>query len=133
MDSETQLCEAILYWVSASMQPCELVPNTSDSQLSLLSKVRVCLLPLGYVAGTRRNWVELGKNMILNMLKDRLQGLLGAIADDDMESYRIRITEYSKVFLYYIESSSIHGCSESSTFGMFTIIYRILVHISAPH
>lgn len=108
MDSETQLCEAILYWVSASMQPCELVPNTSDSQLSLLSKVRVCLLPLGYVAGTRRNWVELGKNMILNMLKDRLQGLLGAIADDDMESYRIRITEYSKKVV-------LSGCSQLST------------------
>uniref|UniRef100_A0ACD5XA18 Uncharacterized protein n=1 Tax=Avena sativa TaxID=4498 RepID=A0ACD5XA18_AVESA len=34
--------------------------------------------------------------MILNLLKDSLQPLLGTIADDKLNSYRIRLTNYSK-------------------------------------
>ncbi|CAM0885363.1 unnamed protein product [Alopecurus aequalis] len=100
VDSEKQLCEAILCWVSASIRPCEqLVPNSAHSQLFLLSKVRVCLLPLGFAAGTKRNLVEFGNNavrMILNLLKGSLQALLSTDADENLNNYRIRLTEHSK-------------------------------------
>ncbi|KAM0849488.1 hypothetical protein ACQ4PT_053708 [Festuca glaucescens] len=112
VDSEKQLCEAILFWLSASIRPYEqLVPNSADSQLFLLSKVRVCLLPLGFAAGIKRNWVEFGNSavcMILNLLKDSLQALLGTDADDSLNSYRIRITEYSKKIV-------LSGCPQLTT------------------
>ncbi|XP_047059594.1 BTB/POZ domain-containing protein FBL11-like [Lolium rigidum] len=112
VDSEKQLCEAILFWVSASIRPYEqLVPNSADSHLFLLSKVRVCLLPLACAAGIKRNWVEFGNSavcMILNLLKDSLQALLGTDADDSLNSYRIRITEYSKKIV-------LSGCPQLTT------------------
>lgn len=112
MDSEKQLCEGILYWISKNMRPCEqLFPNSIDSQLCLLSKVKTCLLPLGFAAGTKRNWAEFGNTIvctILNLLKDSLQTLLDAIANDNLESYRIRITEYSKKIV-------LSGCPQLTT------------------
>ncbi|XP_044352338.1 BTB/POZ domain-containing protein FBL11 isoform X2 [Triticum aestivum] len=81
VDSEKQLCEAILSWVSASRQSCEQsVSNPADNQLSLLSKVRVCLLPLGFAA----------------------------VTDDNLDSYRIRLTEYSKKIV-------LSGCPQLTT------------------
>uniref|UniRef100_A0A0D9YKJ9 Uncharacterized protein n=1 Tax=Oryza glumipatula TaxID=40148 RepID=A0A0D9YKJ9_9ORYZ len=62
--------------------------------------VRICLLPLEFAAGTKRNWAEFGSKVesrILNLLKDSLRTVLDAIADDNLESYRVRITEYSKI------------------------------------
>ncbi|VAH86150.1 unnamed protein product [Triticum turgidum subsp. durum] len=112
VDSEKQLCEAILSWVSASRQSCEQsVSNPADNQLSLLSKVRVCLLPLGFAAGTKRNCFEFGNNavcMILNLLKDSLQTLLYTVTDDNLDSYRIRLTEYSKKIV-------LSGCPQLTT------------------
>ncbi|XP_020146507.1 BTB/POZ domain-containing protein FBL11 isoform X4 [Aegilops tauschii subsp. strangulata] len=112
VDSEKQLCEAILSWVSASRQSCEQsVSNSADNQLSLLSKVRVCLLPLGFAAGTKRNCFEFGNNavcMILNLLKDSLQTLLHTVTDDNLDSYRIRLTEYSKKIV-------LSGCPQLTT------------------
>uniref|UniRef100_I1NVL3 Uncharacterized protein n=1 Tax=Oryza glaberrima TaxID=4538 RepID=I1NVL3_ORYGL len=63
-------------------------------------QVRICLLPLEFAAGTKRNWAEFGSKVesrILNLLKDSLRTVLDAIADDNLESYRVRITEYSKI------------------------------------
>ncbi|KAF7026411.1 hypothetical protein CFC21_038519 [Triticum aestivum] len=81
VDSEKQLCEAILSWISASRQSCEQsVSNSADNQLSLLSKVRVCLLPLGFAA----------------------------VTDDNLDSYRIRLTEYSKKIV-------LSGCPQLTT------------------
>ncbi|KAM0854319.1 hypothetical protein ACQ4PT_050505 [Festuca glaucescens] len=112
VDSEKQLCEAILFWLSASIRPYEqLVPNSADSQLFLLSKVRVCLLPLGFAAGIKRNWVEFGNSavcMILNLLKISFQALLGTDADDSLNSYRIRLTEHSKEIV-------LSGCPQLTT------------------
>ncbi|XP_037416148.1 BTB/POZ domain-containing protein FBL11-like isoform X2 [Triticum dicoccoides] len=112
VDSEKQLCEAILSWVSASRQSSEQsVSNSADNQLSLLSKVRVCLLPLGFAAGTKRNCFEFGNNavcMILNLLKDSLQTLLYTVTDDNLDSYRIRLTEYSKKIV-------LSGCPQLTT------------------
>ncbi|KAF7026412.1 hypothetical protein CFC21_038519 [Triticum aestivum] len=112
VDSEKQLCEAILSWISASRQSCEQsVSNSADNQLSLLSKVRVCLLPLGFAAGTKRNCFEFGNNaacMILNLLKDSLQTLLYTVTDDNLDSYRIRLTEYSKKIV-------LSGCPQLTT------------------
>ncbi|GJN16614.1 hypothetical protein PR202_gb03618 [Eleusine coracana subsp. coracana] len=52
LSSEKQLCEALLYWVSENMKPCEQPnQNTLDGQLCLLSKVKICLLPLEFAAG----------------------------------------------------------------------------------
>jgi hypothetical protein len=51
--------------------------------------------------GTKRHWFEFGNNIvctILDLLKDSLKTLLDAIADDNLERYCIRITEYSKVY-----------------------------------
>lgn len=112
VDSEKQLCEAILSWGSAIRQPCEeSVSNSADNQLFLLSKVRVCLLPLGFAAGTKRNCFEFGNNAvctILNLLKDSLQTLLYTVTDDNLDSYRIRLTEYSKKIV-------LSGCPQLTT------------------
>lgn len=54
-----------------------------------------------YFLGTKRNWFDFGNNIvctILDLLKDSLKTLLDAIADGNLERYRIRITEYSKVY-----------------------------------
>ncbi|KAG8053824.1 hypothetical protein GUJ93_ZPchr0001g31271 [Zizania palustris] len=114
VDSERQLCKAILCWISEteSLQHHKnLLPNSIDSQLCLLSKVRISLLPLEFAAGTKRNWAEFGnkaERTILNLLKDNLQTILDAIADGDLESYRIRITEYSKKIV-------LSGCPQITT------------------
>lgn len=112
MDSEKQLCEAILCWITENMLCCEeLPPNSVDHQLYLLNKVRICLLPLEFAAGTKRNWAEFGSKVesrILNLLKDSLRTVLDAIADDNLESYRVRITEYSKKIV-------LSGCPQITT------------------
>ncbi|XP_021312712.1 BTB/POZ domain-containing protein FBL11 isoform X2 [Sorghum bicolor] len=112
LSSEKQLCEAILYWVSENMKTCEQSnPNSVDGHLFLLSKVKICLLPLGFAAGTKRHWFEFGNNIvctILDLLKDSLKTLLDAIADDNLERYCIRITEYSKNIV-------LSGCPQVTT------------------
>ncbi|XP_066162935.1 BTB/POZ domain-containing protein FBL11 isoform X3 [Oryza sativa Japonica Group] len=112
VDSEKQLCEAILCWITENMLCCEeLPPNSVDHQLYLLNKVRICLLPLEFAAGTKRNWAEFGSKVesrILNLLKDSLRTVLDAIADDNLESYRVRITEYSKKIV-------LSGCPQITT------------------
>ncbi|KAL6853979.1 hypothetical protein ACP4OV_020008 [Aristida adscensionis] len=110
VDSEKQLCEAILCWVSENMKPCE-QPHPNTVELSLLSKVKICLLPLGFAAGTKRHWFDFGNNiirMILNLLKDSLQTLLDAIADGNLERYCIRISQYS-------ENIMLSGCPQITT------------------
>ncbi|GJM91777.1 hypothetical protein PR202_ga08187 [Eleusine coracana subsp. coracana] len=83
-----------------NMKPCEQPnKNTLDGQLCLLSKVKICLLPLEFAAGTKIHWLDFGKSIvytILNLLKNSLQVLSDAIADGTLERYCIRITEYSK-------------------------------------
>ncbi|CAO2181615.1 unnamed protein product [Urochloa humidicola] len=100
VDSEKQLCEAILYWVSENTKPCEQKdPDSVDDHTLLLSKVKICLLPLEFATGTKRHWFDFGNNSIctiLNLLKDSLKTLMDAIADGNLEGYCIRITEYSK-------------------------------------
>ncbi|CAD6234583.1 unnamed protein product [Miscanthus lutarioriparius] len=112
VDSEKQLCEAILYWVSENMKTCEQsYPNSVDGHLFLLSKVKICLLPLGFAAGTKRHWFDFGNNIvctILDLLKDSLKTLLDAIADGNLERYCIRITEYSKNIV-------LSGCPQVTT------------------
>ncbi|CAO1943199.1 unnamed protein product, partial [Urochloa humidicola] len=82
------------------MKPCEHPnPNSVDGHLFLLSKVKICLLPLEFATGTKRYWFDFGNNSvctILNLLKDSLKTLMDAIADGNLEGYCIRITEYSK-------------------------------------
>ncbi|KAF0893759.1 hypothetical protein E2562_029655 [Oryza meyeriana var. granulata] len=111
VDSEKQLCEAILCWISENLQCCEKLAPNSYGQLCLLNKVRMCLLPLEFAEGIKRKWGEIGSKVestILNLLKDSLQTVLDAIADDDLESYRIRITEYSKKIV-------LSGCPQITT------------------
>ncbi|KAL6616789.1 hypothetical protein ACP70R_039059 [Stipagrostis hirtigluma subsp. patula] len=110
VDSEKQLCEAILYWVSENTEPCK-EPNLNSVELCLLSKVKTCLLPLEFAAGTKRHWFDFGNNIIciiLNLLKNSLQTLLDAIADGNLERYRIRITEYSQKVM-------LSGCPQITT------------------
>ncbi|ONM34254.1 ubiquitin-protein ligase [Zea mays] len=102
LSSEKQLCEAILYWVSENMKACEQSnPNSVDGHLFILSKqVKICLLPLGFAAGTMRHWFDFGNKIIctiLDLLKDSLKTLLDAVDDGNLDRYCIRITEYSKV------------------------------------
>ncbi|CAL4971944.1 unnamed protein product [Urochloa decumbens] len=112
VDSEKQLCEAILDWVSENMKPCEQPnPNSVDGHLFLLSKVKICLLPLEFATGTKRHWFDFGNNSvctILNLLKDSFKTLMGAIADGNLEGYCIRITEYSKNIV-------LSGCPQITT------------------
>ncbi|KAK3163119.1 hypothetical protein QOZ80_1BG0097920 [Eleusine coracana subsp. coracana] len=112
VDSEKQLCEALLYWVSENMKPCEQPnQNTLDGQLCLLSKVKICLLPLEFAAGTKIHWLNFGESIvctILNLLKNSLQVLLDAVADGTLERYCIRITEYSKKVV-------LSGCPQITT------------------
>ncbi|TKW19054.1 hypothetical protein SEVIR_5G472800v4 [Setaria viridis] len=112
VDSEKQLCEAILYWVSENMEPCDR-PNSNsvDGHLFLLSKVKICLLPLELATGIKRHWFDFGNNIvctILNLLKDSLKTLLDAIAGGNLEGYGIRITEYSKNIV-------LSGCPQITT------------------
>ncbi|KAJ1287252.1 hypothetical protein BS78_03G416700 [Paspalum vaginatum] len=100
LDSESQLCEAILYWVSENMKTSEQPnPNSVDDHLFLLSKVKVCLLPLGFAMGTKRHWFDFGNKIvcaILDLLKDSTRTLLYAISHGSLERYCIRITEHSE-------------------------------------
>ncbi|ONM34240.1 BTB/POZ domain-containing protein FBL11 isoform X2 [Zea mays] len=112
VDSEKQLCEAILYWVSENMKACEQSnPNSVDGHLFILSKVKICLLPLGFAAGTMRHWFDFGNKIIctiLDLLKDSLKTLLDAVDDGNLDRYCIRITEYSKNIV-------LSGCPQVTT------------------
>ncbi|WVZ67277.1 hypothetical protein U9M48_016380 [Paspalum notatum var. saurae] len=112
LSSEKQLCEAILYWVSENMKTSEQPnPNSVDGHLFLLSKVKVCLLPLGFATGTKRHWFDIGNKIvctILDLLKDSMSTLLDAISDGSLERYCIRITEYS-------ENIMLSGCPQITT------------------
>ncbi|OEL14832.1 BTB/POZ domain-containing protein FBL11 [Dichanthelium oligosanthes] len=127
VDSEKQLCEAILYWVSENMKPFERAnPNSVDGHLFLLSKVKICLLPLEFATGTKRHWFDFGNNImcsILNLLKDSLKTLMDAIADDNLDGYCIRITEYSKNIV-------LSGCPQITTAFLYISVLPIDLDVS---
>ncbi|KAG2603532.1 hypothetical protein PVAP13_5KG777000 [Panicum virgatum] len=127
VDSEKQLCEAILYWVSENTKPCERPnPNSVDDHLFLLSKVKICLLPLEFATGTKRHWFDFGSNTvctILNLLKDSLKTLMDAIADGNMEGYCIRITEYSKNIV-------LSGCPQITTAFLYISVLPTYLDVS---
>jgi len=121
------LCEAILYWVSENTKPCERPnPNSVDDHLFLLSKVKICLLPLEFATGTKRHWFDFGSNTvctILNLLKDSLKTLMDAIADGNMEGYCIRITEYSKNIV-------LSGCPQITTAFLYISVLPTYLDVS---
>ncbi|PUZ52828.1 hypothetical protein GQ55_5G004800 [Panicum hallii var. hallii] len=127
VDSEKQLCEAILYWVSENTKPCERPnPNSVDDHLFLLSKVKICLLPLEFATGTKRHWLDFGNNIvrtILNLLKDSLKTLMDAIADGNLEGYCIRITEYSKNIV-------LSGCPQITTAFLYISVIPTYLDVS---
>ncbi|ONM34237.1 ubiquitin-protein ligase [Zea mays] len=94
------------------MKACEQSnPNSVDGHLFILSKVKICLLPLGFAAGTMRHWFDFGNKIIctiLDLLKDSLKTLLDAVDDGNLDRYCIRITEYSKNIV-------LSGCPQVTT------------------
>nr|XP_010940313.1 BTB/POZ domain-containing protein FBL11 [Elaeis guineensis] len=100
VDSEKQLCEALLIWLSNNAKSSECMPVISgNNKFDILKKVRICLLPLGFAAELRRHLSQFADeivNTILDMIKDCYSSLLRSITDDNVDKFRIRLTEYSE-------------------------------------
>ncbi|XP_008788422.2 BTB/POZ domain-containing protein FBL11 isoform X2 [Phoenix dactylifera] len=100
VDSEKQLCEAFLIWLSNNAKCSECLPIISrNNKFDILKKVRICLLPLEFAAGLRRHFSQFADgivNTILDMIKDCYSSLLRSITDDKIDNFRIRLTGYSE-------------------------------------
>ncbi|XP_073007356.1 BTB/POZ domain-containing protein FBL11 isoform X2 [Typha latifolia] len=100
VDSEKQICEALLHWISDNTKSSECAATYCENDhFDILKKVKVCLLPLGFAAGLRRCFSQFGNEIvsaILALQTDFSSTLRDTISEDKLDSLRIRITEYSE-------------------------------------
>uniref|UniRef100_A0A1D1XZ41 BTB/POZ domain-containing protein FBL11 n=1 Tax=Anthurium amnicola TaxID=1678845 RepID=A0A1D1XZ41_9ARAE len=99
--SEKQLCEALLFWITSNEKSSECSCDTAKDYVSILEKVRVLLLPLGYSAGKRRSCYFSGISnesisAIFDLMKEFPEKLFSAIAADGSDNMKIRLTQYSE-------------------------------------
>ncbi|XP_020680076.1 BTB/POZ domain-containing protein FBL11 isoform X2 [Dendrobium catenatum] len=101
VESEAQLCEALLGWLSHNIEFRECFPiNYEDSFYNILKKVRICLLPLDFATGTRRCFPSFADDIIhaiIFVMNNHRSSLINTFEDNDCsKSLRIRLTKYSE-------------------------------------
>nr|XP_043614055.1 BTB/POZ domain-containing protein FBL11 [Erigeron canadensis] len=96
VDSEKQLCDAILAWITANKQQC-----TEDVCINLLKQIRISLLPLWYAAGKYNHpslsicFTESSRGAV-SLLKQPLGRCMDALGDVDLLIFRIRLSEFTQ-------------------------------------
>ncbi|KAJ0973435.1 hypothetical protein J5N97_021394 [Dioscorea zingiberensis] len=96
VESEMQLCEAILNWLSINSS---LSVDCGTDYCHILKKVRICLLPLWFAAGKRRHFFKFADkcvSAIIYLIENYPTSLLHAVPDGVLDSYKFRLTKYSK-------------------------------------
>ncbi|KAJ4980106.1 hypothetical protein NE237_010886 [Protea cynaroides] len=110
VDSERNLCEALLVWLASNAESCKHPDNTENHYVDILKKVRVSLLPLWFAAGKRRDCyffklADESSNAMLNLLKDPSTTLTCILREGKFQNLRIRITEFT-------EKVDLSGCPQ---------------------
>lgn len=96
VESEKQLCDALLAWVTANKEQC-----TEDVCVNLLKEIRIGLLPLWFTAGKNTHGTLstccsdtfYGANFLL---KQPSACCMDALADIDLLNLRIRLSEFTQ-------------------------------------
>ncbi|KAL2933654.1 BTB/POZ domain-containing protein FBL11 [Bienertia sinuspersici] len=115
VDSERHLCEALLAWLRANMEPLEHICCVEDSSndkskqmivtthdwTSILDEIRVNNLPLWFIMGSYRccyfsPFAKKGVLAIMNRFKKFSRDPNYVVDACDQSCMRIRLTEYSK-------------------------------------
>lgn len=96
VESEKQLCDAILLWLSANTTR----PDNWNSDM-LCHKIHTSLLPLWFVAGKRRchffsKFVDVAIGAILNLARHPCTTLTEIFRKGDLSHLRVRITKYTQ-------------------------------------
>ncbi|XP_020680084.1 BTB/POZ domain-containing protein FBL11 isoform X7 [Dendrobium catenatum] len=92
VESEAQLCEALLGWLSHNIEFRECFPiNYEDSFYNILKKVRICLLPLDFATGCTLV-TDMGISKLL-MKCPRLQSLISSYTAFGRNSIKILCLE----------------------------------------
>lgn len=99
VDSEKQLCEAILGWIAANK-----VGFTEDICIKLLKQIRISLLPLWFAAGKNTyESLSVCSNEsfygAISLLKQPFTRCMNANGDDELLNLRIRLSEFTQMFV----------------------------------
>ncbi|WCJ34349.1 BTB/POZ domain-containing protein FBL11 [Euphorbia peplus] len=101
--SEVDLSDALLVWLYANRNREKLEPSNKveDHCKAMLKQIRVCLLPLWFVAGKRRccyfsELADKSTKIIFRLMEFLPLYPIGIFEDGDFLHLRIRLTEYSK-------------------------------------
>ncbi|CAA0829674.1 ubiquitin-protein ligases, partial [Striga hermonthica] len=119
VDSEKQLCDAVLVWINANAANLE-----GWSSDDLFDKMRMCLLPLWFAAGKRGSrffskFAAEATRDILNLSGHPCTSLADIFEDGSSNHLKIRLTKYS-------QKLEISGCPQLTT-GLF------LLSLLPPH
>ncbi|XP_065857051.1 BTB/POZ domain-containing protein FBL11-like isoform X2 [Euphorbia lathyris] len=124
IQSEMDLSDALLVWLNgnSNREQLELPNEVEDQSKGLLKQIRVCLLPLWYIAGKQRccYFSELAKESIQKI--SRLVEIsppypAGIFEDGSFGHLRIRLTESSK-------KVNISGCPQVTSDILFLSLLR---------
>ncbi|KAL2509220.1 ubiquitin-protein ligase [Forsythia ovata] len=101
VDSEKHLCEAILVWLDANIAQSEGWSGEEASHADVLKQIRPSLLPLWFVAGTRKScffskFADKGIGSILSLTRHLSTISMDVFKDADLSHLRIRFTKYTK-------------------------------------
>ncbi|KAL8505061.1 hypothetical protein ACS0TY_016319 [Phlomoides rotata] len=96
VDSEKQLCDAILLWLSANTTKSD---NWNSDKLC--HKIRTSLLPLWFIAGKRRcrffsKFVDVAIGAILNPARHPCTTFTEIFREGDLSHLRVRLTKYTQ-------------------------------------
>ncbi|GLJ31186.1 hypothetical protein SUGI_0624940 [Cryptomeria japonica] len=107
VDSERQLCEAILNWLASNKQCSEFNSHeTLDNCFQILEKVRVGLLPLEFILGRLwRDYPSMVTALQASVMFDQISHNYSDIQFEDLELFRLRLTQYS-------EKLDLAGCQQ---------------------
>ncbi|XP_042436539.1 BTB/POZ domain-containing protein FBL11-like isoform X1 [Zingiber officinale] len=117
LDSERQLCETLVNWISTNRTSWK--GSSSNYHFDILKKVKICLLPLEFIAGLGKDLSQLGVEGIgtfLDQLKDCSSSILRAVEGDELDDLRIRVTEYTEKIVL---SGCIHITTASILLALF--------------
>ncbi|CAI9290696.1 unnamed protein product [Lactuca saligna] len=96
VDSEMQLCDALLIWISANKEQ-----YTEDCYINLLKQIRISLLPLWFASG-KKTYESLSMccnesySGVITLLKQPFTPRMNALQDNELLNLRIRLTELTQ-------------------------------------
>lgn len=102
VESERQLADAIIGWITANAVQFESSGSTNDDYHIYLKEIRGSLLPLWFIAGKRNccyysEFAEGSIEAIFNLLTHPFTSMNDS-ADNEAHHLKIRLSQYSKVF-----------------------------------